>query len=67
MSRHNGSKKAETKDIEGNVNLHGEPALHVEVLPPAPDGGLKARGDSRRLSETDEAVREGSKPRYVPA
>ena len=59
------AKSRDETDIEGNVNLHGEPALHVEVLPPAPAGGLKARGDA--LPETDEAVRRGNRPRYVPA
>ena len=59
------AKSRDERDIEGNVNLHGEPALHVEVLPPAPAGGLKACGDA--LPEIDEAVRRGDKPRYVPA
>ena len=59
------AKSRDERDIEGNVNLHGEPALHVEVLPPAPSGRLKARGDA--LAEIDEVMRRGSKPRNVPA
>ena len=41
-------------------NFHGEPALHVEVLPPAPDGGFEqtcGRGEDeeRRGNEKDQS------------
>ena len=51
------AKSRDERDIERNVNFHGEPALHVEVLPPAPAGGLKARG--KRFARNRPSCEEG--------